>query len=189
MFLASSDLFLLLKKLASSCQTNATRFGPKRQLLDIDHPGLCPFYDQYVYNDQNVTLFLASDMPKTYTIIDIFRLINMSSADLKIFKQELMTYANKNMVKITAYIASPYATTYQTNEVDAEPKHNLFFCVFSQDMSMITLIANVGGMLGLCFGLSFVGLAEIFSTIFSVMLGNACTQSKRCYKKCNFTEQ
>ena len=28
-------------------------------------------------------------------------------------------------------------------------------------MSLTTLIANVGGMLGLCFGLSFVSMAEI----------------------------
>ena len=164
MFLASRDLFLLLKKLATSCQTNATRFGPKRRLLDIDHPGLCPFYDRYVYSDQNVTSVLATDMPKACTMNQIFSLLNMSSADLKIFKQELMVYATKNMVRITAYIESPYVKTFQTNEV-VIIFIKFIITIIPQVMTLITLIANVGGMLGLCFGLSFVSVAEILATI------------------------
>jgi hypothetical protein len=177
MFLASRDLFLLLKKLTMSCQTKATRFGPKRRLLDIDHPGLCPFYDQYVYNDQNVRLFLASDMPKSYTMNDIFRLINMSSEDLVTFKQELMTYATKNMVKITAYIESPYVKTYQTNEV-MNVLLSSIITIILQVMTVITLIANVGGMLGLCFGLSFVSVAEILATIVQLLWKSANHKNK-----------
>ena len=43
----------------------------------------------------------------------------MNETEAANFKQDLMTYATNNMVKITTYIESPYVNTYQTDEVDA----------------------------------------------------------------------
>ena len=36
-------------------------------------------------------------------------------------------------------------------------------------MTVTTLIANIGGMLGLCMGLSFVSIVEIFEVVFFFM--------------------
>ncbi len=38
------------------------------------------------------------------------------------------------------------------------------------ELSLITLIANVGGILGLCFGISFLSSVELFELTFKVIL-------------------
>ena len=117
MFLNSPELFLLIRKLWWSCRPSHNKFGPKRQLLDTDYPGLCPFYDGYIYNNQELSNFLASDKPLDQSINKFLWGIDMPDGNWTKFEQELMVYATNNMVKISAYIESPYVTVYETTEV------------------------------------------------------------------------
>ena len=106
MFLNSPDFLLLVKKLAVYCQNETTHYGPKRPLLDTEYPLLCPFFDRV---DTNIHL--------NGTALDFFRSLNMTKSEEASFKKELMHYAVNNLVKITAYIESPYVSEYQTDEV------------------------------------------------------------------------
>ena len=118
MFLKSPELFLLIRKLWWSCRSSHNKFGPKRQLLDTEHPGLCPFYDGYIYNTQQLSDFLASDKPLDKPINEFLWAIGMLDGNWTVFEQELMVYATNNMAKISAYIESPYVTVYETTPVD-----------------------------------------------------------------------
>ena len=106
MFLNSPDFLLLIQKLAFYCKSEMTQFGPKRPLLDRVYPPLCPFFDRI---DTNVDLYSTAS--------DYFYSLNMTTSEKASFKRELMHYAMNNLVKITAYIVSPYVSEYQTDEV------------------------------------------------------------------------
>ena len=106
MFLNSPDSLLLIHKLAGYCQSFMTHYGPKRPLLDSEYPLLCPFFDRM---DTNVDL--------NSTALNFFHSLNMTRSEKASFKKELMHYAVNNLVKITAYIESPYVSEYQTDEV------------------------------------------------------------------------
>ena len=83
-----------------------THFGPKRRLLDEEYPLLCPFFDN-MNNDTD----LYNDAAMFYYST------KMTPAQTELFKTELMRYSMNNLVKITAYIESPYVSEYQTDEV------------------------------------------------------------------------
>ena len=105
MFLNSPDSLLLIHKLAMYCQ-NDSHFGPKRPLLDTEYPLLCPFFDRI---DTNTDL--------NSTASNFFHSLNMTTSEKTSFKRQLMHYAVNNLVKIKAYIESPYVSEYQTDEV------------------------------------------------------------------------
>ena len=127
MFLRSPEMFILIKKLVWSCQANPTRFGPKRRLLDIEYPRLCSVYDQFVYSNKVIMEYLSVDPSMVGTISELLTeygykgpySFGMNETEAANFKEDLMTYATNNMVKINTYIESPYVNTYQTDEVDA----------------------------------------------------------------------
>ena len=118
MFLRSPEMFILIKKLFWSCHPNPTRFGPKRRLLDIEYQRLCSVYDQFVYSNQELMEYLSADPSMVGTISELLTdSFGMNETEAANFKQDLMTYATNNMVKITTYIESPYVNTYQTDQV------------------------------------------------------------------------
>ena len=47
----------------------------------------------------------------------VFENLKMNDTELNVFKRELMVYASQNLVKINAFIDSPYISKYQTDEV------------------------------------------------------------------------
>ena len=96
---------MLMHKLALYCQNNS-HFGPKRPLLESEYPLLCPFFDRI---DTNFDLYINA--------IEFFRSSNMTTSEKDSFKRELLHYAVNNLVKITAYIDSPYVSEYQTDQV------------------------------------------------------------------------
>ena len=122
-------MFILIKKLVWSCQANHTRFGPKRRSLDKKYPRLCSFYDQFVYSNQELMEYLTADPPMIGTISELLTVyyplegnihpysFGMNETEAEYFKQDMMTYATNNMVKITTYIESPYVNLYQTDQV------------------------------------------------------------------------
>ena len=164
MFLHSEDVIPLIWKLDRLCY-NDTFYGPKRPLLDAQYPKLCPLFD---------LIDLAGIDPATG---NIYQGLGLNDTALVAFKQELMTYASENLIKINAFLDSPYLSKFETDEVIVLSSNN-GHCRYQhvlppQVMSPATFIANIGGMLGLCMGFSFVSLVEIFffaSKLLGVMI-------------------
>ena len=111
MFLNSKDIIKLIKKLAVACDPLIKIFGPKRPLLDAQYPQLCPFFDQVSKDD------LAADVDASFTVHHFFKGLNLGSDELATLKEQLMAYASDNLVKINAFLDSPYLSKYQTDEV------------------------------------------------------------------------
>ena len=107
MFLNSYEVLKLIRKLDMSCNLKTKIFGPRRALLDEQYPQLCPFIDQIPRKS-------LSDPLSPYHFFDS---LNMSKDDLGKFKEQLLTYASKNLVRINAYFDSPYLSKFQTDEV------------------------------------------------------------------------
>ena len=111
MFLNSNDIIKLVKKLGVACNPLIKMYGPKRPLLDAHYPKLCSFFDQISNED------LAADVDASFTVHHFFKGLNLSSDELATLKEELMAYASDNLVKINAFLDSPYLSKFQTDEV------------------------------------------------------------------------
>ena len=146
MFLNMEDAIKLIKKLSISCDPDK----PKRPLLDSRYPNLCLIFDQFTIEDLEVNA--------TFTTRHFLKKLQLTKDQFA----QLMAYASDNLVKINAFIDSPYISKYQMDEVwDLGSQHQTI-CSFPQVMSGTTFIANIGGMLGLCIGFSFISLVEVF---------------------------
>ena len=82
-------------------------YGPKRPLLDAQYPKLCPLFD----------LLEHSGMNTESGVYEFYQSIDLNDTSLVAFKQELMTYASENLIKINAFLDSPYLSKYLTDEV------------------------------------------------------------------------
>ena len=114
MFLNSEDIIKMVKKLGIACNPLIKIFGPKRPLLDVQYPKLCPLFDQ-ISNEG-----LAEDVDASFTVHHFFKGLNLSSEDLATLKEQLMVYASNNLVKINAFLDSPYLSKYKTDEVSSK---------------------------------------------------------------------
>lgn len=78
----------------------------------------------------------------------------------------LFDYASKNLAILNLFIRDPYYTKY----------------LKSEQISVISFIGNAGGLLGLCMGMSFVSIFELFyhcfNTIF-ISCDRGCRTKKR----------
>ena len=111
MFLFSEDVIWLIRKLQTLCDSSILTFGPKRPLLDAQYPELCPFFD-----------LIAERVPQNQVTVDLGALIfyeslGLNKTTLAAFKHQLMTYASENLIKINAFIDSPYLSKFETDEV------------------------------------------------------------------------
>ena len=61
------------------------------------------------------------------------------------FLAEMYQYMTENLIRVHIYINSPFVKQF----------------VRAVDTTLISYIANIGGLMGLCMGFSFVSLAEI----------------------------
>jgi hypothetical protein len=116
MFTSSPDLHLLMRRLYWSCEKADTRFGPKRRLIDETFPTLCGFFDQFVYSNESIRNDLASRTTNTSTI-NYLDGLGLNPTQLEQFKAALLNYASNNLIRINAFIESPYVTSYLTQEV------------------------------------------------------------------------
>ena len=107
MFLRSEEVIKLVKKLGTMCNSGK----PRRALLNTQYPEICPFFDEISQED------LAADVNNSFTVHQFFTSLNMTSDDLRKFKEQLLAYASDNLVKINAFFDSPYLSKYQTDEV------------------------------------------------------------------------
>ena len=78
----------------------------------------------------------------------------MKESEWDAYQTSLLRYCQGNLVRLVAYLPSPYVKTFLTAE----------------ETTYTTLISNLGGMLGLCMGLSFVSVAEIVFFIAKYLL-------------------
>ena len=79
--------------------------------MDAQYAKLYPFFDQISNED------LAADVDASFTVEHFFKGLNLSSDELATLKEQLMAYASDNLVKINAFLDSPYLTKYETDEV------------------------------------------------------------------------
>ena len=162
MFLHSEDVIQLIRKLHMLCDNSTQIYGPKRPLLDAQYPELCPLFD--LFGESAV-----AEINIELGTLKFYESLGLDDTTLATFKQQLMSYASENLIKINAFLDSPYLSKFETDEVvlfvldqiSVDKNFNFNF-LFLQVMSTTTLIANIGGMLGLCMGFSFVSLVEIF---------------------------
>ena len=96
MFLSTEDAIKLIKKLSISCDPDK----PKRPLLDSRYPDLCPIFDQTTIEDLEVNA--------TFTIRHFLKQLKLTKDQ----DVQLMAYSSDNLIKINAFIDSPYISKY-----------------------------------------------------------------------------
>ena len=106
-FLDSDDILPLIKKLALFCNTSILDFGPKRRLLDARYPKLCPILD-----------LITSEEQEIFVVYDFYQRTNFNETTFSEIRKELMNYASENLIKINAFLDSPYLSKYLTDEVN-----------------------------------------------------------------------
>jgi len=157
-FSRTREFWLVVYKLFWSCKNKKTKFGFKRPGLERKYPELCAFYDDYFYNDNSVNQKLESfdkvegsasflDWQKQELHFTQFESqLGMAEAEQEKFRQAVMLYCRDNLARVVVFIQKPFVTIYLRDQV----------------MSYLQLVANMGGLMGLCMGFSVVSVAEIF---------------------------
>lgn len=124
---------VVVNKLAASC-------GDKRRpSLDEAQPGLCSSLED-----------VLGDFPDCRSMQIVHnpaqdKLVNATVEKLVALQAKVSRYARENMALVNIYIREPYAAGYVTEEKITE----------------IAFVGNVGGLLGLFLGFSFVSIVEI----------------------------
>ena len=103
-----------------------------------------------------------AELSGTITLKDILSLSDMNDTTGIQFKQKVFSYCKENLVKLVVYLPSPYVTRMVVNEVNSgvlldQMTNNILL----QEITLSTFTSNIGGLLGLCMGLSFVSLVEV----------------------------
>ena len=104
MFLRSEDVINLVKKLGTVCNSSE----PRRPLLDQRYPELCPFFDGITKER------LAAEVNESFTVNQFFASLNLNSTDFETLKDQLMLYASDNLVRINAFLDSPYLSKFHS---------------------------------------------------------------------------
>ena len=109
MFLRSDYVLQLIWKLSDLCNSSIMIYGAKRPLLDLQYPELCPLFDLITESVPEINLELGA--------LTFFESLALNDSTLASFKQQLMTYASENLIKINAFLDSPYLSKFETDEV------------------------------------------------------------------------
>ena len=135
------------KILINSCN------GTKKHFIDTSHPGLCPILEK-----NRELLQTCKNWPGSFIFGNKSFLGNRDdpyikvASDDQIFIDKMQTYASKNLAKVNVYFRAPYV---QAIHRDIE-------------VTFASFVGNLGGLLGLCLGFSFVSFVElIYFCIFS----------------------
>ena len=110
MFLYSEDVIQLIRKLAMLCNSSTLIYGPKRALLDAQYPELCPLFDLFGESAvAEINIELGTQK--------FYESLGLDDTTLATFQQQLMSYASENLIKINAFLDSPYLSKFETDEV------------------------------------------------------------------------
>ena len=74
-----------------------------------------------------------------------------------------MIYCSDNLSRVVVFIEKPFVSTY----------------LCDQSMSYLQLVANMGGLMGLCMGFSVVSVAEIFYHLVINPLLHICSKQNK----------
>lgn len=177
-FQHNKDYCLLLLKFVEQCKVTE-----RRELLDEYYPWICKSVTNMTgaMIDTFKILKLDTKMLESESVdLEMFRgrLVDTFCDEDKIenwvdivdkaspkFKSDMYSYGQKNLVRVNVFIRNPFVTSFE-RDVKTSP---------------ISFIANIGGLMGLCMGFSFVSLAEI---IYYLVLGawaaiRGCVTTKR----------
>ena len=106
----------------------------------------------------------------TINVNDILSLTEMEETAGVRFKQQVWGYCRENLVKLVVYLPSPYVTKFVVDEVNfgifSKKNNNILL----QEITLSTFTSNIGGLLGLCMGLSFVSLVEVLFYLLKFLL-------------------
>ena len=89
---------------------------------------------------------------------------NINDATRSGFAETILSYTEQNVALVTVFMDKPYCV-----KIKQEVK-----------FTTISLIGNIGGILGLCLGGSFVSLVEVLWFCLKGILAAAC---RKCHKK------
>ena len=118
MFTSSEDFYLVIRKLWWSCQPDKNKFGPKRSVLETDFPQLCEYYDNFIYPNTMISSWLNNtEYFLKRPMVTFLKDLKMTKLQLDNFKEEVLAYSRKNLVKITAYVEKVFAVEYMTDQV------------------------------------------------------------------------
>ena len=166
-FANTDDFLLVVKKLFWSCAEVVPKGGHKKSGIEKKYPLICPLYDKHIYKNINISeegFNLDDEMGRNFSQFTAKTFEWNMRYDYDIFTREVLKYCQENLVRIEAYISSPYVTIYEKDVV----------------MTQTTLIANIGGILGLCMGFSLISLAEI---IFYIIINPLLTRMAKMEKR------
>ena len=173
-FVHTREFWLVVYKLFWSCKNENNKYGFKRPGLDANYPSLCSFYDDYFYTKDDIkSKFEAFDDfggSKEFLNWQIQELrfskleakLGLTKEKQKEFIQSVMTYCRDNLARVVLFIQKPFVVSYLHDQV----------------MSYLQLVANMGGLMGLCMGFSVVSVAEIFYHLALHPLLEMCTWKK-----------
>lgn len=104
--------------------------------------------DRRITLDQwNPTMCSTLDNTRGFTCQDIQNeSTNLTRKELRQIHQHIVAYAQKNMAKVNVFVRDSYVQKFLTEEKITE----------------ISFVGNIGGLLGLFTGFSFISVMEIF---------------------------
>ena len=144
MFASSEDFYLVMRKLWWSCRPEKNKFGPKRFILETDFPNLCDYYDDFIYPNTIISNRLNNtDYFLNVPMVTFLKNLNMTKLQLDNFKEEVLAYSRKNLVKITTYVEKVFAVEYMTDQVRRawnEKLHIIILCSHPYLCKIVTCI-------------------------------------------------
>ena len=126
----------------------------RKKSLEINYPGVCRQVRTVIQNEACEQLY-DRDKIRSWTSSSKFN-----------FENTIFKYTKENVALVTVFLDKPYCV-----KIIQEIKFNL-----------ISLIGNIGGVLGLCLGGSLISLVEVVWFCLSSWAGAA---SRRCDCECS----
>lgn len=158
----SKEACLLVIKFFEKCKVSASDTNDE---FNINYPSICPslndptlrqsFRDNFVRMGLETSLLDTNEPQLEWERQDVVRTFcddnlatnweGILAEAPQSFLEDLHKYASENLIKLQLFISTPFATEYKRYI----------------ETPRISFIANIGGLMGLCMGFSFVSLAEI----------------------------
>ena len=147
--------------------------------MDRTYPNLCAYYDEYFFSigdiNDKIESFDEADGPKDFLdwqnqelrFSQLESKLGMDEATHDLFCQAVMIYCKDNLARVVVFIQKPFVSIYLHDQV----------------MSYLQLVANMGGLMGLCMGFSVVSVAEIFYHLVINPLLHLCSDQRKKEEK------
>ena len=128
--------------------------GERRKALENSFPGVCQKVSEVLSNRACEKLYTPDKIPTS----------TWDDGTKAEFAETMLSYTRQNVALVTVFMNKPYCV-----KIKQEVK-----------FTTIRLIGNIGGILGLCLGGSFVSLVEV---LWFCLKGILAAASRRCHNK------